>query len=992
MAQQPPGPVDPMVMMAQMLQQMHVANQNTMQLIQQNQQAMEARDAAMRQALGVQREETTESVRVLSESLAKLAPKDKSGVVDVKGVGKPEVLQGETKEQIKQKWPLWSFGFTTWFVSQYEQADEMLKWAAAYNGVVDDRAIELEVATRPGWDDAARVNRQLHTALVSLTKGETLSILRNSLAQSGLDGWRRLSREYEPQTAQSNYHLLAKVLRPTKAKDLSSLRGAIETWERLYTQYQERTSDALSDPTRRLCLQSLCPDSLAEHLDLHASRLASYDAMRAEIDTYLDIKTSVPMRNPDAMDVDAMAKGKAKGKPGKGKGGSQSVGPCHACGRFGHLAKDCWDRTGKGKGTGGKNGKGKKSDGKGKGSWKGSNKGKDSKGKGKPGIKSLEGEAQDSKEKGAEAEIQAIFVLEESKPKSDEESSRGKSTGEGRGKGTGSTEAFIRSLLTNLKSVEAREIHRAKVELSKGGSDEDRQRKLEEEIAARKQQLEVLKGRSARFEEDPRYRQDIRAGHSVRLSKRKWKSRVRAAKHRAEGSTERAFERKELDNKWHAKFRGSTEDVEWKAGVDTRRQHQIDRYGGRFEGDREDLRPDLVMRALNYKERKEFRQEDDEPLEEVKVRNWSRPQWMKRNTAEAKHKHLKRTGWRLSLLRQRSKAKRAKLWKEGAHVRARKGSLRPLPADKGSTKREPDFELLADQAWAIKKARIEEPNLENLADVAWSRKEIKTLSQNLESAEDDQEAAEIEEEIRVHEAKIASLMPSNEQRDEPPSTACGSRDVPCNDYEEVVVEEEPVVGQPDVSEDDDETWGKWKPSQCLVDLGFSKQEAHHLVRHYRDEGSVESLEIFSVDEPAIDGEWEKVYVTVDSGAAVTCFPESLVQGYQVGDHSGPKQYTSASNHEVTALGSASPVICFEDWQVNKVEAVVLSPLKRPLFSTSRMVAAGWRIVHDSEENGGSFALHRASGRKLKMIVMGGVYKMPVWVKRKQVFGRRGDIP
>ena len=173
-------------------------------------------------------------------------------------------------------------------------------------------------------------------------------------------------------------------------------------------------------------------------------------------------------------------------------------------------------------------------------------------------------------------------------------------------------------------------------------------------------------------------------------------------------------------------------------------------------------------------------------------------------------------------MQQRSKAKRAKSWKEGGKDRARKGSFRPLPADKGSTKRELDLELLADQAWARKKARIEEPNLENLADVAWSRKEIKTLSQNLESAEDDREAAEIEEEIRVHEAKIASLMPNDEQRDEPPSTACGSRDVPCNDYEEVVVEEEPVVGQPEVSEDDDETWGKWKPSQCLVDLGFSK--------------------------------------------------------------------------------------------------------------------------------------------------------------------------
>ena len=127
---------DPMALMAQMLQQMQLANQNTTQMIQQTQQAMEARDAALRQALDVQREETTSSVRALSETLARVGSKDKTGVVDVKGVGTPEVLQGETKEQIKQKWPLWSFGFTTWFVSQYEQADEMLKWAAAHNGAI----------------------------------------------------------------------------------------------------------------------------------------------------------------------------------------------------------------------------------------------------------------------------------------------------------------------------------------------------------------------------------------------------------------------------------------------------------------------------------------------------------------------------------------------------------------------------------------------------------------------------------------------------------------------------------------------------------------------------------------------------------------------------------------------------------------------------------------------------------------------------------------
>ena len=111
---------DPVAMMAQLLQQMQVANQNTVQMMQQNQQAAEARDAAMRQALDQQRTETLQMIKVLSDSMEKVGSKDKSGVVDVKGVGKPEVLHGETKEQVKNKWPLWSFGFTTWFVSQYQ--------------------------------------------------------------------------------------------------------------------------------------------------------------------------------------------------------------------------------------------------------------------------------------------------------------------------------------------------------------------------------------------------------------------------------------------------------------------------------------------------------------------------------------------------------------------------------------------------------------------------------------------------------------------------------------------------------------------------------------------------------------------------------------------------------------------------------------------------------------------------------------------------------
>ena len=153
-------------------------------------------------------------------------------------------------------------------------------------------------------------------------------------------------------------------------------------------------------------------------------------------------------------------------------------------------------------------------------------------------MKSLEETGTAEQEPGPEAEIHAIFALDASTP-----TGKGKGCPTGKGKGTGSTEVFIRSVLTNLKSVEAREINRAKEELRKGVQDQNHQKKLEDEIAQRKEQLNILNSRSAYFEEDPRYRQDVKSGQNVRLAKRKWKSRVRAAKHRAETSVERARER-----------------------------------------------------------------------------------------------------------------------------------------------------------------------------------------------------------------------------------------------------------------------------------------------------------------------------------------------------------------------------------------------------------------------------------------------------------------
>ena len=272
---------------AQIFQQLATSNQQIQTILaQQGQEAQRSREES-----ACMREDTIRYMDNQREALIQaLAGRSHSSVVDVTKVGKPDSLRG-TKEQIHHEWTNWSFTFIIWFYSQFSKAETMMDWAKNANETITPQLLG-EQAVRANWGtDVENFNKQLHVALVSLCKDEALTLVRKCFRTSGLDAWRRLVKEYEPNTPQANLRLLRKILQSGQ-QTLTGLRPAIETWERDISRYQNRTGETLNDSVRRLTSQSMCPQPLQEHIGFHAARLSSYQLVKEEIDAYLDVKVA----------------------------------------------------------------------------------------------------------------------------------------------------------------------------------------------------------------------------------------------------------------------------------------------------------------------------------------------------------------------------------------------------------------------------------------------------------------------------------------------------------------------------------------------------------------------------------------------------------------------------------------------------------------------------------------------------------------------------
>ena len=242
--------------------------------------------------------------------------KDRS---ELKGIPKPDKFTGASGT-----WDSWWYKFKTWVESCHKNA---VKIVAQVESQCDKEITEsgLEV----DFDEGAKlVSAQARQALISLTEGEALEIVKNTSLGShfGLEAMRRLLCKYDPQNPQANSALLKKVLHPSQCS-LDNREG-LESWENLKRKYEDRRKKPLEDDICRSCLQQMCPNKLQDHLDLQASRLTTYDQVKAEVLAYLEnVETRKEAKSGAVpMDVDSLAKGKGKGKQDKGKGKGKSKG------------------------------------------------------------------------------------------------------------------------------------------------------------------------------------------------------------------------------------------------------------------------------------------------------------------------------------------------------------------------------------------------------------------------------------------------------------------------------------------------------------------------------------------------------------------------------------------------------------------------------------------------------------------------------------------
>ena len=276
------------------------------------------------------------------------------GTIDTRLIGRPDNFDGGNT------WRDWSTVFRSYASAVSPRLGDLLAHSEAQANPVLNAAL-------PASD--AALSAQLHFMLVMLCKEAALARVVNAGTREGLEGWRALVLHHEPPSKVQAASLLLDLLSYSFDGDINY---RLVLFDREVNRYQALSGEVFPDNIRIGTLMRCLPEGpLRQHVILNSNRLDTWVSLKAEIESVRRAQ-SAAMAGTHPMDVGSFVQTKGGGKKGRSSKGSRPtssyspVGPCHICGKSGHLSRDCWQRdqsVSKGKGKGapryGKGGKGK---------------------------------------------------------------------------------------------------------------------------------------------------------------------------------------------------------------------------------------------------------------------------------------------------------------------------------------------------------------------------------------------------------------------------------------------------------------------------------------------------------------------------------------------------------------------------------------------------------------------------------------------------------
>ena len=116
----------------------------------------------------------------------------------------------------------------------------MLQVETSTNAVTDEHIDELDIPTPD------LVSSGIHSFLIGITEGAPNTIVDNALG-NGFEAWRRLVREFDPQSSEHNFGRMQTVMRQPRVKNLKDFTARVESWEREVRTLVDRTKQPIPE-------------------------------------------------------------------------------------------------------------------------------------------------------------------------------------------------------------------------------------------------------------------------------------------------------------------------------------------------------------------------------------------------------------------------------------------------------------------------------------------------------------------------------------------------------------------------------------------------------------------------------------------------------------------------------------------------------------------------------------------------------------------------